>query len=85
VTISSLILEPIIGMADTYRRIGTAGKRIYVSEVEHANMLGSDSSKTMVPQLFSSWDLKVLLLFELGAAYRFRFSRCRIGYLDIYE
>lgn len=58
VTLWSLILEPVAGKEETYRRIGIAGKIVYVSEEEHRRLSGLDTSEKDIPKIVSTWKLK---------------------------
>jgi len=62
VTLWSLILEPVTGKEETYRRIGIVGKGIYVSEEEFERMTHADSSRKGLPKNFDVWKLKTLTI-----------------------
>jgi hypothetical protein len=62
VTLWSLILEPVTGKEETYRRIGIVGKGIYVSEEEFERMTHADSSRKGLPKIFDVWKLKTLTI-----------------------
>ncbi|KAE9375285.1 HET-domain-containing protein [Stipitochalara longipes BDJ] len=64
VTLWSLILEPVSGEETTYRRVGIAGKVVYVSEEEYRQLTDFDrlTSQKEVPTAFSTWKLKTVTI-----------------------
>jgi hypothetical protein len=62
VTLWSLILEPVVGKEETYRRIGIAGKVVHVSEAEYERLTGSDILENKVPKMFSAWKVKTVTI-----------------------
>jgi hypothetical protein len=62
VTLWSLILEPVAGKEETYRRIGIAGKIVYVSEEEYRRLSSFDVGEKEVPKLFPTWKLKTMTI-----------------------
>ena len=61
-TLWSLILEPVAGKEETYRRIGIAGKIVYVSEEEYRRLSSLDSSEKEIPTMVSTWKLKTVTI-----------------------
>lgn len=56
----SLILEPVAGRIDTYRRIGISRKSVYVSGGEFVCLTGPEASKMKWLGPFSSWELRTV-------------------------
>jgi hypothetical protein len=56
----ALILEPVLGKRDVYRRIGISNKTVFVSEKEFSNMANLKLSGRELPEPFALCELKTV-------------------------